>query len=188
MNKKKNLIISICAVLLIVCVSVSSTYAYLLATTNEGEASTGSGMLGIIYSPPGDIGGVLTASIDRSGGLFTTTTASLETGSQRALFNMYITPTALTNMNIEALKWEAEGLRDTNDDGVDDVVCSLSGNFKNAEVDKAIKIINGCELDYEATTFNIYIWLDSNTLNTSIDGATFGATIGADSVNITGTY
>ena len=33
---------------------------------------------------------------------------------------MYITPTTLTKLNIKALKWEAEGLRDTNDDGVID--------------------------------------------------------------------
>lgn len=188
MDKKKKLIISICVVLLIACFAVSATYAYFLAVTDEGEASTGSGMVGINYTPPADIGGILTVSTDRNGGLFTTTTASLEAGSQNALFNMYITPTSLNNMNIEALKWEAEGLRDTNDDGEDEIVCSLNGNFKNAEVNKSFKIINGCELDYEATTFNIYIWLDANLLSSSISNATFGAKIGADSVDITGTY
>ena len=188
MDKKKKLVIAIMVVLLLIVVVSSTTYAYIIGMTNEGSASTGSGMLDINYATPGDITGNLIPSADRSGGLFTTTTASLETGSQIAYLNMYITPTALTNLNIAALKWEAEGLRDTDDDGEDDVVCSWTGNFSTAEVNKAIKVINGCQLDYSDTTFNIYIWLDASLLNTSLSGATFGATIGADSVDITGTY
>jgi len=188
MDKGKKIIVSIIIVFLIIVVIISGTYAFLLAMTNDGEASTGSGMLGINYDTPDDIGGMLIPSDDRSGGLFTSTTASLKTGSQRALFNMYITPTALNNLNITALKWEAEGLRDTNNDGTLDIVCFNNGNFSAAEVNRAIKIINGCELDYVDTTFNIYIWIDANILNTSLSGATFRAKIGADSVDITGTY
>jgi len=188
MNKRKKLIILITLGVLIIAAITASTYAYLLAMTNEEDASTGSGMLGINYNPPADIGGMLVPTSDRNGGLFTTTTASLETGSEKALFNMYITPTSLTNMNIAALKWESEGLRDTNNDGVLDTVCAGSGDFSNASVNKDIVIIDHCELDYTDTVFNIYIWLDSNLLDTSLDGATFGAKIGADSVNITGTY
>lgn len=188
MNKKKKLIISIVIILLLIVVIASSTYAFVLARTNEGSVSTGSGMLGINYVTPDDIGGTLIPSSSRDGGLFTSTTASLKTGSQVALFNMYITPTTLTKLNIKALKWEAEGLRDTNDDGVLDVVCTGNGDFSEAVVGTPIKMINGCQLDYVDTTFNIYIWLDASILDTALDGGAFRAKIGADSVDITGTY
>ena len=188
MSREKKIIFSIAMVILLIVVVTSSTYAFLAATTNDGSTNAGSGMLGINYEPPGDIGGTLIPSLDRSGGLFTSTTASLKTGSQKALFNMYLTPTALTNLNISSFKWETEALRDTNNDGVQDVVCSKNGNFNGATVNTAIKIVDACELTYDATTFNIYIWLDSSTFDSSISGASFGASIGADSVNITGTY
>ena len=157
MNKRKRLVISIVFVLLLIVVVGSTTYAYIVTMTNEGNASTGSGMLDINYDAPDDITGNLIPSTDRSGGLFTTTTASVSEGSQIAYLNMYITPTALTNLNIAALKWETEGLRDTNGDGNDEVVCSWNGNFSTAEVNKAIKVIDGCKLDYDDTTFNIYM-------------------------------
>lgn len=188
MDKKKKLIISIISILLLVVIVSSSTYAYIVAVTNEGNTDTGSGMLGINYNAPNDITGMLIPSTDRSGGLFATTKASLETGSQIAYLNMYITPTALTNLNISALKWETEALRDTNNDGVLDVVYTNNGDFNGALVNESIKVVEECELDYEDTTFNIYIWLDANLLDTSLSGATFDANISADSVDITGTY
>lgn len=188
MDKRRKLIISITFVILILFVVISSTYAFLLFMTNGEDVSTGSGMLGINYVTPDDIGGSLAPSTNRDGGLFTTTTVSLQTGSEKALFNMYITPTSLINMDIAALKWEAEGLRDTNNDGVDEVVCFDNGNFYGATINNAIKIIDSCALDYTDTIFNIYIWLDLNAIDAPLSGAAFAAKIGADSVNITGTY
>lgn len=188
MDKRRKLIISIVMVILLVVIVGAVTYAYIVAITNSGDVNNSSGMLDINYDAPADITGSFIPSTDRSGGLFTTTKASLVAGSQVAYLNMYVTPTALTNLNISALKWETEGLRDINDDGTLDVVCYKSGNFSTALVDEPIKVVDACQLDYDDTTFNIYIWLDASLLNTSLSGATFGAKIGADSVDITGTY
>lgn len=188
--KSKKLITSIICILILIIAVSSVTYAFITAVTNEGNIGTGSGMLDINYDPPDDINGNLILSFDRSGGLFTSAKASLKNESVAAILNMYITPTSLTNLNIEALKWEAEGIRNN------EIICSGSGNFASAVVDEPIKLfkndvndnIDDCQLSTDETIFNIYIWLDAKLVNTSIGGATFGATIGADSVQITGDF
>ena len=182
--------VSVILVILFIVIVGSATYAYLAAITNEGTIGTGSGMLDINYTEPGDITGSFVPSVDRSGGLSTTARASLKTGSVDAIFNMYITPTALTNLNIPALKWEAEGVRDGN------VICSGSGDFSTATVGEPIKLfanditdnIDDCVLSTDETTFNIYIWLDAGLITTSLGGISFGATLGADSVEVTGKF
>ena len=179
MNKRKSIIISIGIVLLIIVVVGGATYAYLASITNEEQVDAGSGMLGINYSAPLDITGILNASSDRSKGLLSVATASLESGSEAALFNMYITPTALSdNLKIEAFKWEVV---------VGDKVIN-SGNFANASVGTPIKVVDSYKLSTTTTTFNIYIWLDSSLITSGISAASFGAKIGADSVDITGGF
>lgn len=190
MDRKKKVIISIISVILIIVVVAAATYAYIVAITNEEEATTGSGLLDINYTEPADITGVLSPSTDRSGGLFTSAKASLKTSSVVAILNMYITPTALDNLNIPALKWEAEGVRNG------EVICSGSGDFSAATVGEPINLfennitdnIDDCVLSTADTTFNIYIWLDADLINTALGGIRFGATIGADSVDITGIF
>lgn len=183
MDKKKKFIISVIVVILLTIVVAAVTYAYLMAITNEGTIdSTGSGELSINYQKPADLTGNLSMSASRDSGLKTTATASLNEGSVDALFNMYITPTALTNLNIPALKWEVEGVRNGQ------TVCSDSGDFSNAEVDTKFKILDSCKLSTDVTTFTVYIWIDTSLVTTSIGGAQFDAKIGVDSVPITGGF
>lgn len=182
MSKKKSVIVSIVIVLLIVVVVSAITYAYYIAVTNEESVDTGSGKLDINYVKPGDLTGTLLLSTSRDGGLKTTATASLNDGSVDALFNMYITPTVLTNLDIPALKWEVEGVRDG------EIVCSDNGDFEGAEVNTKIKILDSCLLSTTETTFTVYIWLDASLVTTTVGGASFDAKIGADSVPITGGF
>lgn len=182
MGKKKSLFISIILVILLIFIVATSTYAYLTTVTNEEEVGTGSGILDINYTKPGNLTGNFIPSVNRDGGLTTSAKASLKTGSENALFNMYLTPTALTNLNIPALKWEVEGIREGS------VVCSGSGNFSTAIVGTPITIIDGCALSTIETTFNIYVWLDSSLIQSAVGGVNFGAKIGADSVPITGGF
>ena len=183
MDKKKKFIISIIMVVLLTIVVSSVTYAYLMAITNEGTIdNTGSGELSIEYHKPDDLTGNLVISTSRELGLNTSATAKLNTGSVDALFNMYITPKVLTNLNIPALKWEVEGVRNG------EIVCSGNGDFSKAEVDKKFKILDSCKLSTDVTTFTVYIWLDANLITTSVGGAQFDAKIGADSVPITGEF
>ena len=181
-NKRKSIIVSIVSVIVLILLVSGASYAYIVASTNEVNVDTGSGNLDINYVKPSDITGKLSASSDRSLGLKAISSASLKTGSVDALFNIYITPTALTNLNIPALKWEAEGVRDGT------VVCSDSGDFSSATVGTKIKVIDSCMLSTTVTTFNVYIWLDASLITTSISDASFGAKISVDSVPITGEF
>lgn len=182
-KKKKKIIISIVSVIILIMVVSAATYAYLLITTNEGIIdTTGSGELSINYQKPGDLTGKLIITENRDKGLKAVATASLNEGSIDALFNMYITPTALTNLNIPALKWEVEAVRN------EEIVCSETGDFSNAEVNTKLKILDGCPLSTDVTTFTVYIWLDANLITTFVNGSLFGAKIGAESVPITGGF
>ena len=183
MNKKNSMIISITIVLLIILMVAGTTYAYITARTNEGGLDTGSGMLDINYTiEPENITGSLISSLDREKGLNAIATASLKESSEEALFNMYIAPTALTNLNIPALKWEVEGIFE------EEIVYTNSGDFSTAEVGTPIKIVDGHQLTEEDILFNIYIWLDVSLITSPLDGASFGAKITADSVPITGNF
>lgn len=182
MDKRKSIIISIAVVMGIILLVSGVSYAYIAAATNEVNVDTGSGKLDINYVKPSDITGKLSASSTRNNGLKSSASASLKTGSVDALFNMYITPTSLTNLNIPALKWEVEGVRDGS------VVCSGSGDFSSATVGTTIKVIDSCTLSTTVTTFDVYIWLDASLITTSISDASFGAKISVDSVPITGNF
>ena len=180
MNKRKSIIISIGVVLLIVVLVAGVTSAYLAAITNEEQVDAGSGMLDINYDAPDDITtGILNASSDRSSGILSVATASLKSGSEAALFNMYVTPTTLSdNLKIKAFKWEV----------VVDGTVIKSGDFSGASVGTPIKVVDGYKLSTDATVFNIYIWLDASLITSGISGASFTAKIGADSVPITGGF
>ena len=176
-------IISIIIVVLLIVAVFAGTYAYLMAITNEGTIdTTGSGELSIEYHKPDDLTGNLALSISRDKGLRTSATARLNDGSVDALFNMYITPKTLTNLNIPALKWEVEGVRNG------EIVCYGQGDFSNAVVDTKFKILDSCKLSTDVTTFTVYIWIDSSLVTTAVSGAQFDAKIGADSVPITGGF
>lgn len=182
MNKRKSIIISVSIVIFIIVLVFSATYAYLVSITNEGNINEESGMLGINYNPPLDsaLTGTLNASSDRNGGLIAVASASLKTNSEKALFNMYITPTILSDsLKIEAFKWEV----------VVDGVVIRDGDFADgASVNTPIKIVDSYELTTDTTVFNIYIWLDVSTLQTGVGAASFKADITADSVPITGSF
>ena len=181
MNKRKSIVISIVIVILIIVLVAGGTSAYLVAITNEQQVDTGSGMLGINYSPPDSdaLTGVLNASSDRNRGLHAVAKASLESSSEAALFNMYVTPTTLSdNLKIEAFKWEV----------VVDGTVIKHGDFSKASVSTPIKVVDSYALTTDDTEFNIYIWLDASMLTSAISGAGFAAKITADTVQITGEF
>ena len=183
MNKRKKIVICVSLVTTFMFLIFGSTYAFIVSMTNSKDVQTGSGLLNINYIGPDtsvfdDV--VINPSSNKPGGIMTTANASLASDSVRALFNMYITPTAITNLNIRALKWEVEAITNGT------VVYTNSGNFSSAEVDVKFSIVQGFELGTDVTTFNIYIWLDESLIESAIDNATFNIKIGADSTQITG--
>lgn len=183
MNKKKSIIISIIFVIVIIVLISSSTFAYISARTKEENIGTGSGMLDINYSiTPENITGNLVSSINRESGLKAVATVSLKTGSEVALLNMYVTPTALTNLNISAFKWEVEGISG------DEIVYTNENDFSTASENTPIKVVDGYALTEDDTIFTIYIWLDASLVNSPIENVSFGAKITADSSPLTGNF
>lgn len=183
MKNNKKLILYIVLVLLLIAIVGGTTYAYILGRTNEGGVSNNSGMVDVDYTINENITGVQLIPTDsKSGGLHSTATAKLATDSVNAGFNIYITPSIITGLNISALKWEVTG---TNNGST---VYTNSGNFSSATAGTPIKIVNSYALKSTVTTFDIYIWLDASLITTSINDKQFKATISADSVQITGNY
>lgn len=186
MNKKKRIIISILVVISLILIVSVGTYAYIMAITEEGDVGTGSGKLDINYVGPTDesLTGNIISSDSRDYGIKATASASLNTGSEAALFNMYITPSVISGLNIAAFKWEVEGFRG----GILVPECSGNGTFSGATVNTRIDMISGCPLSTTVTTFNIYIWLNGNEITDAISNVAFGAKIGANSTPITGEF
>ena len=60
--------------------------------------------------------------------------------------------------------------------------------FSTAVKDTPITIVDKYELKSTNTTFDIYIWLDANLINTALNDNRFTAKISADTVQITGSY
>ena len=186
MNKNKRIIISLLVVISLILIVSIGTYAYLMAITEEGEVGTGSGKLDINYVGPTDesLTGNIISSDSREYGIKATASASLKSGSEAALFNMYITPNVIDGLNISAFKWEVEGYRG----GTMIPGCSGKGTFSGATANTRINMVSGCPLSDAVTTFNIYIWLNGNEITDAISNAAFSAKIGANSTPITGEF
>lgn len=183
MDKKKKIVLYIVFVLLLCIVVGAASYAYIVARTNEGNVNNNSGKMDVDYTITENITGIqLMPSEDKSGGLHSVATAKINSGSVPSAFNIYITPTSITGLNIAALKWEVTGTNGGT------TVYTKSGNFSTATVNTPITIVDKYTLKSTDTTFDIYIWLDANLISTTLNNNKFTAKISADTVQITGNY
>lgn len=158
------------------------TYAFFTASTNKENVSGNTGKLDISYNISENITGTFIPSASREDGLKSKATAKINSGSLPAAFNIYITPTIIDGLTIEALKWEVEGISNNS------VVYTNSGNFSKASAGTPIKIVDGYALKSVDTVFNIYIWIDGNMIASAISNKRFSAKVTADSVPITGQF
>lgn len=181
--RRKKIGLYIVFVLLLCIVVGAASYAYIVARTSEGNVDNNSGKVDVDYTITENITGIqLMPSEDKSGGLHSVATAKINSGSVPSAFNIYITPTSITGLNIAALKWEVVGTYNGT------TVYSKNGNFSTAVKDTPITIVDKYELKSTNTTFDIYIWLDANLINTALNDNRFTAKISADTVQITGSY
>lgn len=186
MDKRKKIIISILGVFLIGIVVAGGTYAYFEFITNSGNTSAGAGKLDIDYNISNStITGTLIPSATRSGGVSTSVTAKLNSGSVDGAINIYVNPTSVVGFPIGALSYSVDVV-----DTSDNVVNSYNGNFSTATVNTPYKIVDACDLTTNLLTFNIYIWLNGATLTNDNFSSTnsFTGVISADSVHITGEF
>lgn len=186
MSKTKYAIILVIGLVVGAILISGATFAYLQSQTGEQiNVNTKNGKIEIDYKVVNPITGSLSPATSKENGLSGTITANLTASSIPAAINIYLTPTSLTGLNISALRWEAYGTVA----GSTDSVCSNSGNFSGSTINTPIKVINGCDLSTETTTFKVYIWLDGSLITEetgSLVGKKFEATISADSVEVIG--
>ena len=186
MNKKKKLSISILLILLIAIIVCGITYAFFVFVTNSGITEANSGKLDIAYNiENSNINGLLIPSSTRSGGISTSVTAKLNSGSIPGNINLYITPTFLTGMPSSALMWEVDVV-----DTSDNLLTHYEGDFTGCVINTPVKITDAYGLTSNLLTFKIYIWLNGERINNNnyTNDNEFTATISADSMPITGDF
>lgn len=186
MEKRKKIIISILFVLLTIIITAGISYAAFVFITNSGIVEANSGKLDIAYNiEDSSVSGILIPSATKSGGISTSVTAKINSGSVDAGINLYLTPTAITGLPITAIKWEVDVV---NTSGV--VVNTYSGDLSTSIMNTPYRILEAYPLSSNLLTFNIYIWLNGSLVtNENFDSDnSFSAVISADSIAITGEF
>ncbi len=186
MDKRRNVIVSVLGVLSIIAVVASVSYAFFRFATNSGNIETTAGKLDIDYniSEP-NLTGVLIPSATRSGGVMESVTAKLRTGSVDGAINLYINPTAISGIPLNALSYDVDVI-----DTSSNILNHYSGDFSTATINTPYKIVDAYDLSTNLLTFNIYIWLDGSKINNENfdSNNSFTAVITADSIHVTGEF
>lgn len=182
---KKQVIYTICAVLLLTVAVIGSTYAFFSATTNDsGRRRAEAQKFEVIYNGGEEINGPIDLSSDRNGGVNTTVNIRVTEGSTQALSYLYLNITEMTaNLSVSNVKWEVSGIRGGQE------VYTNSGTFQgyNDTTNNVITIVDGYRLSETQTDFTIYIWVDGNNAGNEMFGASLSAYISASTENFTGT-
>ena len=186
MKEKKKINISVLLMLLAIIIVIGISYAAFVFITNSGIIEANSGKLDIAYNiENSSVNGTLIPSSTRSGGISTSVTAKLNSGSIPGNINLYITPTALTGMPFSALMWEVDVV-----DTSDNLLTHYEGDFTGCVINTPVKITDAYSLTTNLLTFKIYIWLNGERINNENYNSNngFTATISADSISITGEF
>lgn len=182
--KKAKLIGYILGVILFIALVAGVTYALFRFTTNSGNVGVTSDKIDVDYTiSNANLSGTLFPDTSRSDGIMESVTARLNTGSANASLNIYITPTVINSIAPEALEWEVDVINTSSE-----VVNHYNGTFNGAVVDIPVKVVNNYALSGNLLTFNIYVWLNGDTLTTIGSTNNFTATISADITPITGEF
>lgn len=186
MKEKKKINISVLLMLLAIIIVIGISYAAFVFITNSGIIEANSGKLDIAYNiENSSVNGTLIPSSTRNGGISTSVTAKLNSGSIPGNINLYITPTALTGMPFSALMWEVDVV-----DTSDNLLTHYEGDFTGSIINTPVKITDAYGLTSNLLTFKIYIWLNGERINNENYNSNngFTATISADSIAITGEF
>lgn len=182
--KKAKLIGYILGVILFIALVAGVTYALFRFTTNSGSVGVTSDKVDVAYTiSNANLTGTLLPATSRSDGIMESVTARLNTGSANASLNIYITPTVINGIAPGALEWEVDVINTSSE-----VVNHYNGTFNGAVVDIPVKVVNNYALSGNLLTFNIYVWLNGDTLTTIGSTNNFTATISADITPITGEF
>ena len=181
---KRQIIYSICAVLLLAIAVVGSTYAFFSASAGENSnVTTEAKNFEVIYTGGTEINGPINLSVDRTGGINTTVHIKIGEGSAEALSYLYLNILEMTNnLSVSNVKWEISGVKEGKE------VYTDNGTFQgyNATTNNKIPLVKNYRLTETQTDFTLYIWIDGPNTGNEILGANFSGYISANTERFTG--
>ena len=180
--KLKKVFIYIVVIFLIIIITVSSTYAYFVATISSRNNSlvSNSSKLDILYTGDADISGVLNLVNSKEEGKNATVKIKLSNDSVDAKSDIYIKVNEIgRNIASDALNWELYRTFK----GVVSLVDK--GTFKGVSSGDKIYIDRDYRLSTDETAYTVYIWLDGNKIGNEAIGESLVGFIGAEAVHIT---
>ena len=181
---KKQIIYTICAILLLAITITGSTYAFFSATAGENSnVDTQSRKFEIIYTGGTEINGPISLSTDRTGGVNTTVHIKVGQGSAEALSYLDLNILEMTeNLSVSNVKWEVSGVKNGNQ------VYTNSGTFSgyNDTNNNVINLVHDYKLSEEQTDFTVYVWIDGPNTGNEIIGASLTSYISARTERFTG--
>ena len=185
---KKQLIYTIIVVVCIALITIGGTYAFFMYTINGSTpANTGSSNFEISYVGGGStFNGPLNFSTTKDGGYKKTLKINTLNSSVNAKLNLYIQIESISqNLSVDAFKWEIYGYNSSSQ-----LVFSKTGTFSGYSASNGSNVVNLVNYDYtltsDETTFDIYLWLDTNEDVNNVFGGTFSGHIAARTEQFTG--
>lgn len=183
MTKKTTYFLTISGILLLIIITtVGATYAYYsMAVSGNNNVQANSEKYEIIYQGGEHITGEIPVTANKDGGKNTMVQIGLGQGSAAASANIYIKIESITNnLAIAGFKWEVYRINGANEIYVN------SGDFSGYKTGDQIPIVNNYQLSETITKFKIYIWIDGNNSDSSINGGSFDGYVGANTDILTG--
>ena len=184
---KKQLVLSITGILLLILIVSGSTFAYFSTVVkgNGNDISANSKIFNVDYHNGQDINGELDIVTDKANGRVTEVEIGLTENIPGVVGNILLNVENITdNLKINGFKWESY-LKEGNTETL-----QKSGNFSAASNDLVISLVDNYPLTTSMKTFKIYIWLDANDPSTDqnvADGtANFRGYISATTNRLTG--
>ena len=177
-NRKRYLIIGICAVIGAV---IGVTTAWYTWTSTNTDVTITIGGITINYGAGTDITGVsLRPVLDRDTGVTKGYAIKKDitiSSSKKSYFNLYLNAEVFeTGLKHESFKWEIyEGSTLLN-----------SGNFGSTVQGDAITLLSNAEINSTTRSLSLYIWIDGNMSNpSSMQNGTYRFVLNADATDKT---
>lgn len=178
----KKTFIYIIAILLLVVITVSGTYAYYVSITssNNNAVTTDSSELKIIYTGDNAITGDLNLVNSKEEGHKATVKIALSNDSVDGKADMYIKVDSIgQDLASNAFIWETYRTYNGTE------IFVSSGTFEGASSGDKIYIDTNYILSTQETSYTVYIWLNGNRIGNEVLGESFEGYIGAEVKHIT---
>ena len=163
--EKRKIIGAFLGVVLFLVLMAGISYAYLAfskSTTSDNMSK--SGKIDVVFTSGADLTGALRPSSDKEGGISSTSSIRITTGSLPAKGILKLNITSIsTEIATSALKWEVYKDSETTPYN--------SGDFNGVSSGDIIEIVKDYQLTTTDTNFTIYIWLDGSLSGDEVLGS-----------------